>query len=498
MRIFCRPAAMALLALVSCTSAHATIRFVHPDSTYSTIQAGLNAANAGDTVLVARGTYYETLVWPSRPNIKLMSQYGPEETIINANGEDRVIDVFSGLGQTTLIDGFTITNGWAHDSSDWWGGGVRCASSSPTIRNNIITDNSATNDGGGVDCYSSSAVIIGNVIRNNGADRGGGLFITRQGNVMLMENLLRNNNAGEGGGVAITDDAGAVILYSQFQDNNGSAGGAIFAEDTHLPQAHFCNITGNEVNGVHVPSMFEDVDAEYNWWGHPAGPDSGDGVTLNVDYSPWLTSEIVFDIGIVGILEPSGDVREGLTYAPRITVRNNCNYNYFVTFFTAKCAIGEYEDYVRVDHALPQDSTTEVAFKPWMVPFGQGNFYTMQVSVRYAVDLQTANDTLIQTVTVLDANERHDVLLREFTLCPNYPNPFNSATTFEYIVPKESYISLRVYDILGREVVVLVDGLVPIGHHRITWDCNECATGVYLLVMSGDGFNITRKALLLR
>ncbi|MFH1009787.1 MAG: T9SS type A sorting domain-containing protein [bacterium] len=86
----------------------------------------------------------------------------------------------------------------------------------------------------------------------------------------------------------------------------------------------------------------------------------------------------------------------------------------------------------------------------------------------------------------------------DYYLHHNYPNPFNPATTFEFGVPKTSHVNIRVHDILGRQVDILVDGMVQAGHHQVIWNCRRCTSGVYLVVMSGDGFNIVRKAMLLR
>jgi hypothetical protein len=82
----------------------------------------------------------------------------------------------------------------------------------------------------------------------------------------------------------------------------------------------------------------------------------------------------------------------------------------------------------------------------------------------------------------------------QFFVQQNYPNPFNPSTTIEFGVPATTHITLRVFDILGREVDRLVEGEVTAGIHRVTWNCANCANGVYLVVMSGDGFSIVRKA----
>ncbi len=70
-------------------------------------------------------------------------------------------------------------------------------------------------------------------------------------------------------------------------------------------------------------------------------------------------------------------------------------------------------------------------------------------------------------------------LPREFALGHNYPNPFNPSTTIRYSLPVHAHVNLRVYDIIGREVRVLVNGEQQAGHHHIVFDSASLASGVY-------------------
>jgi hypothetical protein len=94
--------------------------------------------------------------------------------------------------------------------------------------------------------------------------------------------------------------------------------------------------------------------------------------------------------------------------------------------------------------------------------------------------------------------EKPKPIPKEFGLTQNYPNPFNAQTTIQYALPKESEVRLEVYDILGKRVATLVDGIVPAGFHRIVWDASWQASGVYFYKISAIGENRCGRMTLLR
>jgi hypothetical protein len=85
-----------------------------------------------------------------------------------------------------------------------------------------------------------------------------------------------------------------------------------------------------------------------------------------------------------------------------------------------------------------------------------------------------------------------------FTLEQNYPNPFNPSTTIKFSMPQASDVTLRVYDVLGREVATLVNGVKPMGTYEVTWKAHSVASGVYYYRISAGSFSHGKKLLLLR
>ncbi|MBM2842052.1 MAG: hypothetical protein HW412_2580 [Bacteroidetes bacterium] len=101
-----------------------------------------------------------------------------------------------------------------------------------------------------------------------------------------------------------------------------------------------------------------------------------------------------------------------------------------------------------------------------------------------------------------------DVAIQEglpttFALSQNYPNPFNPSTMVNFDVPEQAHVKIVVYDIIGREVLTLVDGEYVAGYHRATFTATNLASGVYFYRMmsvgaSGKTFVQTKKLLLMK
>jgi hypothetical protein len=79
-----------------------------------------------------------------------------------------------------------------------------------------------------------------------------------------------------------------------------------------------------------------------------------------------------------------------------------------------------------------------------------------------------------------------------------YPNPFNPTSDIQYDLPTASHISLRIFDLLGREVAVLKDGFVEAGSHRVTFDGSNFSSGIYFARLEAGEFTHTKKLMLLK
>ena len=94
--------------------------------------------------------------------------------------------------------------------------------------------------------------------------------------------------------------------------------------------------------------------------------------------------------------------------------------------------------------------------------------------------------------------EEKEVVPTEFLLSQNYPNPFNPSTVISYQIPQQGFVTLKIFDILGREVATLVSEEKPAGSYDVDFAANGLASGVYIYRMKVNEFIQSRKMLLLR
>lgn len=107
------------------------------------------------------------------------------------------------------------------------------------------------------------------------------------------------------------------------------------------------------------------------------------------------------------------------------------------------------------------------------------------------------NNNKDQTISIAKENEAAQ-MPGSFSLDQNYPNPFNPSTKITYSLPEASFVTLKVYDILGREIVTLVNEVKPSGKYEVEFNASELPSGTYVYKLTAGNYQTIKKMLLLK
>jgi parallel beta-helix repeat protein len=250
-QVACAAARAVLAALTAVASDAALAATIHVPADSATIQAAIERARAGDTVLVDAGTYHERLDFLGKA-ITVTSRLGAEQTIIDADGLGPVVRFHTGETRASILGGFTLQNGNALKPTTGNGGGVQISYASPTVQDSIITGNAGCS-GNGIAAEFSSALIknnhiVGNVGGCTGDAMGGGIYIGGAGGAEISGNLIeKNRKTGEGGGIAMLGAGGPLIVRNVIRGNKSHYdGGGISLGGDSYPTVADNVIYGND------------------------------------------------------------------------------------------------------------------------------------------------------------------------------------------------------------------------------------------------------------
>ena len=240
--------ALAILLLLSPAILLATT--IHVPADQPSIQAGIDATSAGDTVLVASGTYHEYDIVIDKGIVLCGQNSDPSMTIIDAEGYGRVM-LLENVDSMAEILNLTMSGG----SSQTHGGGIRCSESHVNIRNCIIRDNQtpgfksgggisitlgqveiescmfrnnvAGGHGGGLSIDQTDAIVVGCIFKGNYATSGGGLYLHSSSSVMLVDLTIVGNIAEDSGGGVCHESSQVDLVNSTIIQNSAQYGGGI-------------------------------------------------------------------------------------------------------------------------------------------------------------------------------------------------------------------------------------------------------------------------------
>jgi len=455
---------VALLFLFS--TAHATIWYVHPDSTLNSIQAGLNYCSANDTVLVASGTYLEDIQWPLVESIKLLSESGYDSTIIDGNSGGRIITMPGSfiIDSTTVIKGFTLQNGYSSS-----GGAISFFHASPKITGNKLVNNYASGGGGAIHSHNANPIIIGNIISKNHAGSGGGIYLTTEdksimlltkGNRILSKinnNIIANNEADWGGGIFWYNEWFTEFKGNAITDNHASCGGGIFCF-----YAESCIMSDNAITANSADS-------------------AGGGIYL-LEYTGYITYNTIANnnAGIQG----DGIYCDGYGGPYPMIFNYNDIYDNGCGLYNALIS----QTQIDAEYNWWGDSTGP--YHPDSNPGGLGD------TVSDYVDFDPW--------LLFPGIEEYELSQPVSTVLQISPNPFSKLTKISFgNVQGAKSIGLKIYDATGRLVKDFPRFTPDALRNTLSWDGRDdqnrrLPSGVYFVKLQVDDYSATEKLLLIR
>ncbi len=502
-------------------------------SQYPTIQAGLNAAQAGDTVLVAPGTYVENIAWPSFDGIVLISEDGADTTAIDGDGGDRVIGFPNiSFSNNTQIIGFTIQNGYAVQ-----GAGIYISQGSPYIHENIIQRNIATGSstwvyGGGIFCDGTGTPLIANnTIRGNAAkgeywNYGGGIYIDNQNSATIWANIIENDSTiggywNYGSGIYCDGGSSPDIRHNIIQNNVAFQG----------DRGHGAGIyVDNDCNAYILSNLIYNNTAQSGSWNY------GGGMLINSG-AEVLNNTIVGNSCFGGNWNYGGGIR---IYDSTNTIGNNIIVNNSASAGGGiYAASGDHATLLNNDvwnntggnYSGISPGPDDISVDPLFVAGPLGNYYLSQISAGQGQDspcidygFATAESLELDTYTTRTDTVPDSAIV---DIGYHYPTtvvvsveenkPVSQNSTFQ-VTPSIShsqykifltinahkYLKLEVFDRSGRLQRTIFNGMLCPGEHELIWNGynttgNLASSGIYFITVEiGNSERLSKKVILIQ
>ncbi|MEO6696168.1 MAG: T9SS type A sorting domain-containing protein [Ignavibacteria bacterium] len=441
-------------------------------SQFSTIQSAIISSSNGDTILVQPGTYMENINFRGK-KIVLTSRYYQnndysfiQSTIINGStpvypDSASCVLIINNEDSTTVLQGFTITGGGGTKWTDEHGaglyregGGILVAYCNPVIQHNIVKDNhcelgGVTSTGGGGmrigDCY---AKVFNNVVTNNSARYGAAIVLNYAGGE-YRNNLIYKNYGSQ--------DYGAG---SSFWLNNNFSRPRIIENNTIV-----FNSAVAEVPGILAFSGVQGIVRNNIIWGNTSPSNiQVFGSSLTVRYC---------------------NIQNGFSGAGNININPLFDTTNYYLRIGSPCV--DKGDSSTVYNDPPDPINPTLARWP-----SRGGLRNDMGAYGGPVSSVIANTIVSVSISGNLINPE------DFMLKQNYPNPFNPSTVISYELAVGSFVSLKVFDILGNEVAVLSNGKQNTGRHEVEFDAKNFPSGIYLYTLKTESFTETKSMILLK
>jgi predicted outer membrane repeat protein len=527
------------------------------------IQGGINMAINGDTVLVQPSTYVENINFSGKNIVvgSLTLTTGDtsyiSNTVIDGDSSGSVVMFENGEDSTTVLSGFTITNGSGRpDDIASEGGGIYCDSANPRIenckiinnfanqgggiycrfsnsrwRNVLVKDNSSysdiamtSGDGGGIYFENSNADWVNVEIVNNTAEHdGGGIFaggsniysvnfkiygnfadyngggISEGGEIYMREGEICGNSAEEGGGI-ISGESTTLekVLVCNNIASSGKGGGIISGESTTLKKVLVCNNSASSFGGG-IYSCGAEVRLINTTVCYNTGLVYGGGIyETDQGYSILVNTILWGNLPQEVFFNQTGAPNSiVIAYSDIKDSTNSIHTNNNGTIFWLDGNIAQDPLFVGgnpFDYNLTAGSPCVDAGTSYFIWLNE--VLVDMDSTQYhsfAPDMGAYESPFV--ANLIETNTRLPV---NFLFHQNYPNPFNPNTIILFDLPNFTKVKIDIFNLLGQKVETLLNKQMPAGSHEVEFIAKDLPSGVYLYRIEAGSFQQVRKMIILK
>jgi hypothetical protein len=146
-----------------------------------------------------------------------------------------------------------------------------------------------------------------------------------------------------------------------------------------------------------------------------------------------------------------------------------------------------------------KDSTENTGRYIWKIPVtGITTDSSYVVRVSSAIDTTIVSSSPLFSIEKITGVETKETNVTTYTLSQNYPNPFNPSTTIRFSLPSSRFVVLKIYDVLGKEIAVLMNEQFSAGEHTVQFNAADIPSGIYFYTIHAGTFTSTKKLVVMK
>jgi hypothetical protein len=424
-----------------------------------------------------------------------------------AAGEENGGGIFLNNCDNSIISNSIIAHNTTTDSMGTdGGGGIRLQTSDVYLSHNLIHDNEAPLYGGGIFAYASAVELVNNTVSQNRTNvnhvnsRAGGLYAYENSQYIGMNNIIYGNEAYISPEIGGSNDLNYTCSSVSLSGTGNIVADPMFVDpmmgNFYLQENSPCIDAGDPSSPLDPDNTTADIGAFYYDQGGmmvdiiltPANPPimipaNGGSFGFNIEAANNSSETIAFEAWTIV------ELPDGSMYGPLI---NPVNIS------------------LNSGASIDRDRNQNV---PSGAPSGIYTYYayvgvypnTVWQNDSFEFDKSEALDGFVvsnweNTGESFSLPEENSISAtpNEFALTGAYPNPFNPTTTLSYELNETSEVILKVYDVSGREVATLVNGMRAAGTHEVIFDGTHLVSGVYLYQLNTGSQTAHGKMILMK